>query len=85
MDALHTIWGKNFKNLLMLNLDYITSAPKIQSKVDRIKYVRPISLVHNFAKLVTKIGRPPGWNGLPESKYAYKKIMQDNFMLVDKQ
>lgn len=54
MDALHTIWGKNYKNLLTLNSAYITLIPK-NTEVDRVKDVRPISLVHIFAKLVTKV------------------------------
>jgi hypothetical protein len=54
MSALQTIWGKKFRNLWMLNSAYITLIPK-NAEADQVKDFRPISLVHSFAKLVTKI------------------------------
>lgn len=54
MVVLHTIWGKNFRNLWMLNSAYISLIPKTIVD-DQVKDFRPISLVHSFAKLVTKI------------------------------
>jgi hypothetical protein len=38
----------------MLNSAYITLIPK-KTEADQVKNFRPISLVHSFAKLVTKI------------------------------
>jgi hypothetical protein len=35
MAALHTIWGKNFRNLWMLNSAYITLIPKKRQKLTR--------------------------------------------------
>ena len=54
MAAIQTIWGKNFRNLWMLNSAYITLIPK-KADAEQVKDFRPISLVHSFAKLVTKI------------------------------
>lgn len=54
MAALHTVWGKNFRNLWMLNSAYITLIPE-KADADQVKDFRPISLVHSFAKLVTKL------------------------------
>ena len=54
MAALHTVWGKNFRNLWMLNSAYITLIPK-KVDADQVKDFRPISLVHSFSKLVTKL------------------------------
>jgi len=54
MAALHTIWGRNCRNLWLLNSAYITLLPK-KSYADLVKDFRPTSLVHSFAKLVTKV------------------------------
>jgi hypothetical protein len=62
MAAISCVWARNFRNMGQLNLPFITLIPKI----DDAQYVtdfRPISLVHSFAKLVTKIlaNRLVGW------------------------
>ena len=54
MAALHAVWGKFFRNLWMLNSAYITFIPK-KTEADQVKDFRPVSLVHSFAKLVTKM------------------------------
>src|SRR6185503_3991030 len=54
MAAIHSVWGKNFRNLWMLNSAYITLLPK-RPDAEHVKDYRPISLVHSFAKLITKI------------------------------
>jgi hypothetical protein len=46
--------GEKFRNLWMLNSAYITLIPK-RLDAEQIKDFRPISLVHSFAKLITKI------------------------------
>jgi len=46
--------GKNFRNVCMLNSAYISLIPK-RAEADQVKDFRPISLVHSFAKLATKI------------------------------
>jgi hypothetical protein len=87
MAALHTIWGKNFRNLWMLNSAYITLIPK-KTEADQVKDFRPISLVHSFAKLVTKIlanrlaGHLDQMVSSNQSAFIKKRFIQDNFMLV---
>ena len=87
MAALHTIWGRNFRNLWLLNLAYITLIPK-KSEAEQVKDFRPISLVHSFAKLVTKIlanrlaSRLDAMVSPNQSAFIKKRLIQDNFMLV---
>lgn len=54
MAAISAVWSRKFGNFGLLNSAYITLIPK---KVDatHIKEYRPISLVHSFTKLITKI------------------------------
>jgi hypothetical protein len=53
-----------------------------------VKDYRPISLVHSFAKLVTKIlsnrlaGRQQQMVSLNQSAFIKKRFIQDNFILV---
>ena len=54
MAAVSTVWSRNFNNLARLNTAYITMIPKHEG-ADQVKDFRPISLVHSFAKLLTKI------------------------------
>src|SRR6185312_13027939 len=53
MTAISAIWSRKFNNFEVLNSAYITLLPK---KIDAasIRDFRPISLVHSFAKLLTK-------------------------------
>lgn len=54
MAAVATIWGRTFSNLGKLNTTYIILLPK-KEEANKVKDLRPISLVHNFAKLFTKL------------------------------
>jgi len=87
MAALHTIWARNYRNLWLLNSAYITLIPK-KSDAEQVKDFRPISLVHRFAKLVTKILANRLASHLNEmvspnqSAFIKKRFIQDNFMLV---
>ena len=87
MAALQAVWGKNFRNLWMLNSAYITLIPK-KTEVDQVKDFRPISLVHRFAKLVTKMLANRLASHLDQmvspnqSAFIKKRFIQDNFMLV---
>jgi hypothetical protein len=87
MAALRTVWGKNFRNLWMLNSAYITLIPK-KTDADQVKDFRPISLVHSFAKLVTKLlanrlaSRLDQMVSPNQSAFIKKRFIQDNFMLV---
>ena len=54
MTAISAVWSRKFNNFEVLNSAYITLLPK---KIDAasIRDFRPISLVHSFAKLLTKL------------------------------
>jgi hypothetical protein len=52
--ALHAIWLGRDQGLQCLNDVLITLLPKKVGAVD-LSYYRPISLVHSFARLLTKI------------------------------
>ena len=54
MAAISAVWSRKFNNFEVLNSAYITLLPK---KIDAasIRDFRPISLVHSFAKLLTKL------------------------------
>lgn len=54
LKAISAVWGRKFRNFESLNSAYITLLPK-KNGADQPKDFKPISLVHNFAKLVTKI------------------------------
>ena len=87
MAALHFLWTGNFRNLKKLNSAYITLIPKKTNAV-QVKDYRPISLVHSFAKLVTKILANRLADRLDElvssnqSAFIKKRFIQDNFMMV---
>jgi hypothetical protein len=87
MAALRTVWGKNFRNLWMLNSAYITLIPK-KTDADQVKDFRPISLVRSFAKFVTKLlanrlaSRLDQMVSPNQSAFIKKRFIQDNFMLV---
>jgi hypothetical protein len=87
MAALHTVWGKNFRNLWMLNSAYSILIPKRQD-TDNVEDFRPISLVHSFAKLVTKnlanrlASRLDEMVSPNQSAFIKKRFIQYNFMLV---
>jgi hypothetical protein len=52
MAAMSCVGARKFRNMEGLNLSFITLLPKLQPT--RCVF-RPISLVHSFAKLVTKV------------------------------
>jgi hypothetical protein len=54
MAAVSTIWRRDFRNFCLLNSAFITLLPK-KEDADHVGDFRPISLVHSFAKLVTKV------------------------------
>jgi len=71
----------------MLNSAYISLIPK-RAEADQVKDFRPISLVHSFAKLVTKIlanrlaGHLDAMVSPNQSAFVKRRFIQDNFMLV---
>jgi hypothetical protein len=79
MAAVSAVWNRNFANFGTLNSAYITLLPK-KDGADQPKDFQPISLVHSFAKLITKmIDKSPCWssstNGLPDSKRLHKRAI----------
>jgi hypothetical protein len=54
MVAISCVWARKFRNMRSLNSAFITLLPKTEEALHVMDY-RPISLVYNFAKLVTKI------------------------------
>jgi hypothetical protein len=72
-----------------LNTAYITLLPK-KDVAEQPKDFMAISLVHSFAKLVTKIlsnrlaGRLNEMVSLNQSAFIKGRFIQDNFMLVQK-
>jgi hypothetical protein len=71
----------------MLNSAYITLLPKKEDAMN-IRDYRPISLVHSFAKLVTKLlanrlaGRLDQLVSSSQSAFIKGRFIQDDFMLV---
>jgi hypothetical protein len=54
MAAMSAVWSRKFINFGMLNSAFITLIQK-KTGAEQVKDFRPISLVHSFAKLVTKV------------------------------
>jgi len=87
MAAISAIWSRKMGHLEMLNSAYITLLPK-KEEATTIRDFRPISLVHSFAKLITKIlanrlaGRLDAMVSPNQSAFIKGRFIQDNFMLV---
>jgi hypothetical protein len=87
MAALAAIWSREFDHFSKLNTAYITMVPKA-GRADQVKDFCPISLVHSFAKLITKILANRLAKRLNEivspnqSAFIKGRFIQDNFMLV---
>jgi hypothetical protein len=54
VDIMAVVWSRRFAQFDRLNTAYITLIPKKEG-ADQVKDFRPISLVHSFAKLITKL------------------------------
>jgi len=87
MAAVSAVWSRNFANFGTLNSAYITLLPK-KDGADQPKDFWPISLVHSFAKLITKMmanrlaGRLQQMVSPIQSAFIKGRFIQDNFMLV---
>jgi hypothetical protein len=87
LNAISAVWSRNFINLDKVNSAYIAMVPKIDG-TDQVKDFRPISLVHSFAKLVTKILANRLASKLNElvspnqSAFIKGRFIKDNFMQV---
>jgi hypothetical protein len=87
MAAFSAVGCRRFINFHVLNTAYITLIPKFEG-ADQVKDFRPISLVHSFAKLLTKLlanrlaGRLHTMVSPNQSAFIKGRFIQDNFMLV---
>jgi hypothetical protein len=87
MAAVSAIWSRKLMGFSVLNTTYITLLPK-KEVAEQPKDFRPISLVHSFAKLVTKImanrlaGHLNEMVSPIQSAFIKGRFIQDNFMLV---
>jgi hypothetical protein len=87
LNAIMAVGNRNFINLDRLNSAYITLIPKVEGS-DQVKDFRPISLVHSFAKLITKVlasrlaKRLNDLVSPNQSAFVKGRFIQDNFLLV---
>ncbi|WVZ63805.1 hypothetical protein U9M48_013410 [Paspalum notatum var. saurae] len=85
--ALYAIYGGHVLKFRLLNSAYITLLPKT-GDASTVKNYRPISLIHSFAKLVTKILATRLTPMLPklvsnnQSAFVRGRNIHDNFLLV---
>jgi hypothetical protein len=85
--VISAVWSRKLVNLGILNSAYITLIPKKEDAYQP-KESRPISLVHNFAKLITKLlanRLAPKLHKMVspvQSAFIKGRFIQDNFMLV---
>jgi hypothetical protein len=87
MAAMSAVWSRKFLNFSNLNSAYITLIAKMEG-AEQVKDFRPISLVHSFAKLVTKVlanrlaAKLNDMVSPAQSAFIKGRFIQDNFMLV---
>ena len=87
MAAISAVWSRKIAHFEVLNSAYITLLPK-KEDATYIKDYRPISLVHSFAKFVTKILANRLASKLDklvspnQSALIKGRFILDNFMLV---
>ena len=87
MAAISAVWSRKFDNFGELNSAFITLLPKKEG-ADQPKDFRPVSLVHSFAKLITKLlanrlaGHLQQMVSPNQNAFIKGRFIQDNFMLV---
>jgi len=87
MAAVSAVWSRKLCNFGVLNYVFITLLPK-KDDATNIRDYRPISLVHSFAKLITKLlanrlaGRLDEMITPNQSAFIKGRFILDNFMLV---
>jgi hypothetical protein len=87
MAVVPCVWARRFGNMRPLNSAFITLLPKTD-EASGVKDYRPISLVHSFGKLVTKIlasrlaERIQHMVPSNQSAFIKKRFILDYFMLV---
>jgi hypothetical protein len=87
MLALEKVWQGDASRLYLLNSAYVTLLPK-KSEAIEVKDFRPISLIHSFAKIVTKIlanrlaPKLPDLVSVNQSAFVKGRSIHDNFVMV---
>ncbi|KAM0851222.1 hypothetical protein ACQ4PT_052558 [Festuca glaucescens] len=87
MAALRAVWVSRDQGFDALNEALITLLPKKDGAVE-LKDFRPISLVHSFARLLTKVlaqrlaPKMPDLVDCNQTAFIRGRCIQDNFMLV---
>jgi len=87
MAAVSAVWSRRFAGFEVLNAAYITLLPK-KEEAEQPQDFRPISLVHSFAKLITKMlanrlaCRLQQMVSPNQSAFIKGRFIQDNFMLI---
>ena len=87
MAAATAVWNRKWVNLDLLNSAYILLLPK-KDDACQVKDFRPISLVHSFAKLITKLlanrlaSHLDNMVSQNQSAFIKGRSILDNFMLV---
>jgi hypothetical protein len=87
MAAVSVVWRRDFRNFRLLNPAFITLLLK-KGDANRVGDFRPISLVHSFAKLVTKVlanrlrGHLDQLVSKSQSAFIKGRFIKDNFMMV---
>jgi exonuclease III len=87
MTAISWVWSRKMIGLTPLSTAYITLLPK-KEEAEEPKDFKPISLVHSFAKLLTKMmanrlaSRLSQMVSPNQSAFIKWRFIQDNFMLV---
>jgi hypothetical protein len=87
MAAIAAIQRGNFRNLHLINSALLTLLPK-KNDATLVKDFRPISLIHSFAKLITKLlanrlpGRLSELVSTNQSAFVKGRCIHDNFLLV---
>jgi hypothetical protein len=87
MATVSAVWRRDFRNSRLLNTAFITLIPK-KDDATQPRDFRPISLIHNFAKLLRKIlanrlaARLDSLVPKNQSAFIKERFIQDNFMLV---
>jgi hypothetical protein len=90
MTAMSAVWSRKFMNFGNLNSAYITLIPKLVG-AEQVKDFRPISLVHSFAKIVTKLlanrlaGRLHGMVSPIQRAFIKGRFIQDNLCWYNRQ
>jgi hypothetical protein len=85
--GVHFPYKGDASRLYLLNSTYVTLLPK-KSEAIKVKDFRPISLIHSFAKIVTKIlanrlaPKLPDLVSVNQSAFVKGRSIHDNFVMV---